>query len=90
MYDLQSFSPELFFGPSEPYDASELCLNAKGKPTTVWSAICHMKETESEEWDSLEESLNVPKGMLTEETVLDMIKEYDTCSNLSSPLQIYI
>lgn len=88
-YEL-SFSSEFFLAEGEPYDRSDLALNFDGNPVSVFSAICKLKEN-TEEWNSLaKEVFDTTGEFLTEETVLEKIEETNTCSNLSSPVSVWI
>lgn len=92
-YEL-SFSPEFFLGEGEPYDRSDLCVNRKGKPTSVWSAIAMMAQEEPQNWKNMaKEVFDLPQKdahLLMAEAVLDKIRETNTCSNLSSPVEVWI
>lgn len=94
-YDL-SFSPEFFLAEGEPYDRQDFSLNAEGKPLSVWSAIEMMRLEPRgpirNEWDKLAKDIfgldNA--GYLSPETVLEKIKETNTCSNLTVPVRVWI
>lgn len=92
-YDL-SFSPEFFLGEGEPYDTNELCLNSRGKPTSVWSAIHKMQEERPDEWKAMAREVfglsEKDSALLMAEAVLDKVQETNTCSNLKSPVRVWI
>ena len=80
-----SFSPEFFFAESEPYDGG---YGVQERPWSVWMAIHSMPE---EEWNRMaEEVFGVEPEFLTPETVLDKIRETDSCANLNTPVEVYI
>lgn len=88
-YEL-SFSPEFFFAEGEPYDGGP-DLPAL-RPISVWSAIETMRMTDPNEWALLAKDvfgLNNPNH-LTPEAVLEKVQETNTCSNLSSPVRVWI
>lgn len=83
-----SFSPEFFLAEGEPYDRADLAVNAKGKPVSVWSALGMMPE---EQWAELaREHYGLEPDMLERETVLDTIRETDTCTDLRVPVEVWI
>lgn len=85
-YEL-SFSPEFFFAEGEPYDA----LSDLDRPCSVWAAIEAMRLNRPEEWHALAvEVFDLPGVYLTAESVLDKIRETDSCSNLNSPVEVWI
>ncbi len=89
-YEL-SFSPEFFLAEGEPYDRSDLALNAEGKPVSVWSALSKMREDSPEEWAEMARDLfGCQPDHLSGEQVLDMIRDTNTCMNLSVPVHVYI
>jgi hypothetical protein len=86
-YEL-SFSPEFFFAEGEPYDA----LSDTKRPVSVWAAIEGMRLHHPEQWAELAKEvfgLDNPE-YLTSETVMDKIRETNTCGTLSSPVDVYI
>lgn len=86
-YEL-SFSPEFFFGEAEPYDGGE-ARNSKGQPTSVWRALHDMPE---EDWCDMCEHLfpGVLPKFVEMESVMDKVRETNTCSNLSVPVRVWI
>ncbi len=87
MYDLD-FDPEFFLAEGEPCDRSNNAVNADGNPISVWSAIAMMAE---DDWKNLAEiEFGIDPDLLSPETVFDMIKETNTCSNLNSPIEVWI
>lgn len=86
-----SFSPEFFLAAGEPYDRSDLALNADGEPYSVYSAICVMADKRKRDWNHMASEVFGCKGEhLTPETVLDKIRETDTCGTLSNPVDVWI
>jgi len=78
-YEL-SFSPD-FFG--DAYNAKK-----KRRPTNVADALASMPEAE---WNEMAKDVfGVPGRMLTIDTVMDKIIETNTCSNLDSPVSVWI
>lgn len=89
-YDL-CFSPEFFLAEGEPYDRPDFAVNAKGQPTSVWSAICLIKEYEPKLWQEIAEKFfNTTGEFLTEDSVLTLIRKTNTCSNLNSPVEVWL
>ncbi len=86
-YEL-SFSPEFFFAEGEPYDTNEPALNSRGQPVSVWTAIGDISRSL---WAAMaEEIFECEPDHLTPETVLEKIQETNTCSNLNSPVRVWI
>lgn len=86
-----SFSEDFYFAEGEPYDRSDLAVDSQGRPVSVWSAIDRMRLEEPEQWDELASEVFDCKGeYLTTESVLDKIRETNTCSNLSVPVEVWI
>lgn len=92
-FDL-SFSPEFFLAEGEPYDRDDAALNDDGLPTSVWSAIGHLFDTDQPKWLEMAESVFNLKGehgkLLMAEAVLDRIQETNTCTSLTSPVEVWI
>ena len=82
-YDL-CFSPEFFLAEGEPYDSDR---GPSFQPTSVWQAICSMNRVE---WARVAETLGVEAEYLTAETVLEAVHATNTCSNLNSPVEVWI
>lgn len=78
-----SFSPEFFFNEGEPCD----CGNWSDRPTSVWQAIVSMREDDRL---NLAASAGIEPDGLTSETILDMVQATNTCSNLDSPVTVWI
>jgi hypothetical protein len=59
------------------------------KPDSVWSAIHAMTE---EDWNGMCEDCfpGIEPEYVTPESVIDMVRETDTCSSLSSPVEVWI
>lgn len=87
-----SFSPEFFLAEGEPYDRKELALNEKGQPTSVYSALCLMHDHEPAEWARLAKEVYqlAPHVFLNPDTVLATVCETNTCSNIDSPVEVWI
>lgn len=89
-----SFSEEFFLGEGEPYDRPDLCANDDGRPTSVWSAILVWHHEYPEEWRAMASKLWDLYGddaeLLTGEAVLERIRETNTCTDLSSPVEVWI
>lgn len=89
-----SFSPEFFLAEGEPYDRSDYAVNKRGRPVSVWSAICLLKEQRPEYWrDMAEEVFGLSAKdaeLLMAEAVLDKIQETNTCDDCRSPVRVYI
>jgi len=86
-----SFSPAFFLAEGEPYDRSDLALNAEGEPYSVWSAICLMQEKRKRDWNAMAREVFGCKGQhLTVETVLERIQQTDTCGTLTTPVDVWI
>lgn len=86
-----SFSPEFFLAQGEPYDRSDLALNAEGEPYSVYSALCLMRDKRPAEWNRMAKDLwSCPGKCLDPETVLERIQETDRCGTLSVPVDVWI
>jgi hypothetical protein len=84
-YEL-SFSPEFFLAEGEPYDGGH---DHGDRPTSVWGAIeCAMKDTDT--LQELADLLGCKPEHVTAETVLDKVRETNTCSNLGSPVRVWV
>ena len=84
-----SFSPDFFFNPeaAEPYDG----LGDTSRPVSVWAAIHSLME-DREAWASMCEDCfpGTKPEHVTAEAVLEMIRETDSCSTLTSPIDVAI
>lgn len=83
-----SFGPEFFMSDGEPYDgASE--PNSEGNPTTVCAAIVAMSD---DAWNEMCADVfpSADPEHITPDMVLEQIQQVDTCSNLSSPVEVWI
>ncbi len=77
-----SFSDE-FFLPDVP-DA----IQPEERPTSVYAALLSMRQ---ETWDRMAcDVFAIDPEQLDPLTVLDRIRETNTCSNLDSPVQVWI
>jgi hypothetical protein len=83
------FSPEFFFGEGEPYDVDGACLNSKGQPVSLWSAIRTMSP---DDWANMCVDCfpGVDPKFVTAESVMDLCRETDTCGTLSVPVDVWI
>jgi hypothetical protein len=89
-FNLQ-FSPEFFFAEGEPYDRSDLALNWRGKPVSLYSAACYVQINMARMWDDMAQDLFDCSGsMLLPEMVVERAKETNACTDLSSPVQVWI
>lgn len=86
-YEL-SFAPEFFLACGEPYDRDGLALNSEKMPYSVYSAIQCMSD---EQWAKLATELGCHEpSYLSPETVLELVQQTNTCSNLDSPVEVWI
>ena len=85
------FSDSFFFAEGEPYDRSDLAWNKSGNPVSVYSALCIFAEENEEDWDMMAQDLfDCPGCFLPVETVMDAVMETNTCTDLSSPVEVWI
>ncbi len=86
-----SFAPEFWCDLGEPYDTDELCINAQGKPYTVWSAIERERQRDSAEFRSWCEELfpGIKPEHVTTEALLSLAQETNTVRNLTVPVEVY-
>lgn len=78
-YDL-SFSDEFFWGEGEPYEKSD-------KPTSVMQALHSLSDAD---WNLIcDEVFDKNRDISTHE-VMAHIREVDTCSNLNTPVKVWI
>ena len=87
-YELQ-FDESFFFAEGEPDDSS---VPIKEQPVSVWEAILAMKQNEPKKWEHMAcEVFDMPSDLyLAESTVMDKIRETNSCSNLNSPVQVWV
>ena len=79
-----SFSPEFFIGPHD----LEGYTPKTEEPTSVYQALVLMGPAE---WDTMaREVFSCEPDHLTVETVLEKVRETDTCRDLRSPVEVYI
>lgn len=78
-----SFSPEFFSGPDE-YESGQLCLNGKGQPTTLLSAIRLLLSKPSRERRRLCLAYRASVATLQENPwmVEERAREIDTCDSI--------
>lgn len=88
-YSIDSFSSEFVFGEGEPYDIEGACLNADGKPYTLWSAIITMSPGD---WLRMCEDCfpGIDPKFVTPESVLELCQETNTCGTLTVPVDVWI
>jgi len=80
-----SFSPEFYVGP---YDLEAGVDFDAERPTSVFQALQAMDD---ETWAELaREVFGCEPGRLEVDTVIDKIRETDTCRDLRSPVEVYI
>lgn len=85
------FSHEFFMAEGEPYDRSDLALNADGNPVSVWSAVCKLKIDKPDVWAEMARDIfECEPEHLTEAMVQGKIQTTDTCLDLRSPITVYI
>lgn len=84
-FDL-SFSPEFFQLPGELYDGAEYPHG--DRPYSVLGALRAMDDVEFEEM--ARHYFMVEPDFLTVEMVLERIERTNTCTNLSSPVVVWI
>jgi len=92
-YEL-SMSPEFWFEEGEPYDRSDLAVNSKGQPVSVYSAISLACERESfrnnaHETLQLNCSPDILKHVIVD-ALMHIASETNTSSNLDSPVEVWI
>ncbi len=88
-YEL-SFSPEFFYSEHDDhYD--ERPLTERPKPTTVYQAIMYFAG-DKERWDEMcaECFPKVPAHMVDADMVMRRIEETNSCSDLRSPVSVWI
>lgn len=89
-YDL-SFSEDFYFAEGEPYDRCDDAVNDEGNPVSVWTALEKMRLETPEKWSELAaEVFDCSGEHLTTESVLDKIRETNTCSNIDTPVEVWI
>lgn len=81
-----SFSDEFFAGPDETeMNPSEL---RSERPTSVYQAIASMN---GPEWDNMCRCIfDADPEFVSIETVMAMVRETNTCSDLRSPVRVWI
>jgi hypothetical protein len=87
-----SFSPEFYFAEGEPYDRSDNAVNSKGQPISLWSALNMLKESDPENWKCICIDCFPATNWehVTVESILELAKQVDTCSNLDTPVHVWI
>ena len=95
---------EFFYAEGEPYDRNTHAVDSKGRPISVWSAICMALEDDKErarieswlEWDchmpATYKKYFMPgeKIPITPDVVLDAIMKVNTCGDLRVPVDVWI
>jgi hypothetical protein len=90
-----SFAPEFWLAEGEPYDRADLALNSKGQPVSVYSAIILALQDASTrsaliELCGLGEDSQLPYDDTIAEELLLRAQSVNTCSNLSSPVRVWL
>lgn len=92
-YDL-SFSPEFFFAEGEPYDCTldlDGLRNGIVKPTSVYQALCVLSDEDLIAAAETCTGKPWPIDRAPEpECFLDYVERTNTCSNLDSPVEVWI
>lgn len=84
-----SFSDSFFKQEGDDNIDPENAESEIGNPTSVWQAL--MLKTESEWEEIAKEVFDLNSGDdLDCDMVMDKIRETDTCTDLSSPVHVYI
>ncbi len=76
-----SFAPE-FFCRGDDFEPGP-----SDRPTSVWQALESMSD---EDWHSMCQDLGLSPDFTDYDTIIDMIRETDSCSNLNSPVKVWI
>lgn len=79
-----SFSPAFFSHGDEPYGGGP---GPSDRPASVWQALESMSD---EDWDSMCLDLGLSPDFTDYETIIDMIRQTNTCSSLTSPVEVWI
>jgi hypothetical protein len=92
-YDL-GFAPEFFLAEGEPYDRSDLALNQKGKPISLYSAIrIYVDKNRKEALKAAKVPKNnwklVADNTLAEE-LFSRAQKVNTCSNITVPVKVWL
>ena len=82
-----SFSPEFFLNEGEPYDCD---TEPSDRPTSVWQAIISIPEERYAEMARKVFGLDDHPEFLGPEAVLEKIQETNTCTDLRSPVEVWI
>jgi len=77
-----SFAPEFFIGPHD-LEGGEF---DKKRPTSVYQALMAMRD---DEWQELCDTV-FDSGPMEVSDVMNKIRETNTCTNLSSPVEVWI
>lgn len=86
-YEL-SFSPDFFYAEDDDHFGHEDIEF----PLTVWQALKKMKHAPSLNWQEMCEDVfpDVPWEMVDIEMVMEKVRETNSCSDLRSPVEVYI
>ena len=88
-----SFSPEFWLAEGEPYDRSDLALDARGCPMSVYSAILVALQDKSLR-SALVELLGVEDSLLFDDSMAEQLlskaQEVNTVENLGSPVGVWL
>jgi hypothetical protein len=83
-----TFSPEFFLAGGEPYDSNR---EPTTRPTSVWQAIETMRVFRQAQWADMARGVfKCESRFLTPEAVLERIQETNTCTDLSSPVEVWV
>ena len=89
-----SMMSEFWFAEGEPYDRSDLALNAKGQPVSVYSAIEKALENEDFKNDVSQllkmENLEIFDNGFLADTLINVAIDTNTSTNLDSPVEVWI
>jgi hypothetical protein len=102
-YDLM-FGGEFFYAAGEPYDRSNYAVDEKGRPISLYSAICMALDDDKERArieDELEWNHRTPatynkwfkigdKIPITPEIVMEACEKVDTCGTLTVPVDVWM
>lgn len=89
-----SFSPEFWLAEGEPYDRTDLALNSKGQPVSVYSAICQALETSEAFKDDVRtllevENVDLPDDVLADE-LFSRATQVNLCDDYRVPVNVYL
>lgn len=85
-FELSCFAPSFYFNEAEPYDGGP---EPSEQPTSVWHAVVSMPESDWAEMCA-ELFLGINPDHVTPELVLERIQATNTCTDLRSPVEVWI